>query len=138
MAQLASWVSGAADEFSFFLLVARLASLLLLVLLFLGGAEERGAGEELRIAMADTSFSLLFLGTSRKLERTGLLEWGTLGALTLGVFREALGMGSRGFLGIGSLEFTFTLFLGTVFKFQTARLGGSWITDPVEMALVEW
>ena len=25
-----------------------------------------------------------------------------------------------------------------VFRFQTAKLGGSWIMDPVEMALVEW
>ena len=66
--------------------------------------------------MADTSFPLLlFLGTQRKFERTGLLGWGTLGAFTLELFQEALGMGSRGFLGIGALEFTFVLLRGTVF-----------------------
>ena len=57
--------------------------------------------------MADTSFSLLlFLGTRREFERTELLGWGTLGSQTLELFQEALGMGSRGFLGIGALEFT--------------------------------
>ena len=80
--------------------------------------------------MADTSFSLLlFLGTQRKFERTGLLGWGTLGLFTLELFQEALGMGSRGFLGIGALEFTFDLLRGTVFPDSKRRdwVGsGSW------------
>ena len=85
--------------------------------------EERGAGGEGRVAMADTSlsleFSLLFLGTLRELERTELLGGEALGVLRLELYQEALGMGSRGFLGIGSLAFTVILFLGTVL------LGGS-------------
>ena len=58
----ASWVSGTAEEFSVFLLAARLACLLLLILRFLGATEERGAGNEPRVAMADTSFLRLLLG----------------------------------------------------------------------------
>ena len=130
MAQHASWVSGAADECAEFLLAARLASLLLLDLRFLGGIEEEGAGGELHVAMADTSFSLvLFLGTRREFERTGALGWGALGLFTLELFREALGMGSRGFLGIGALELTLFLFLGTVFLISKRRdwaVAGSW------------
>ena len=57
----ASWVSGAADEISAFLLAARLACLLL-ILRFLGRTEERGAGDEPRVAMKDTSFLRLSLG----------------------------------------------------------------------------
>ena len=130
MAQRASWVSGAADECAEFLLAARLASLLLLDLRFLGGIEEEGAGGELRVAMADTSFSLvLFLGTRREFERTGALGWGALGLFTLELFCKALGMGSRGFLGIGALELTLFLFLGTVFLISKRRDwagAGSW------------
>ena len=125
MAQRASWVSGAADESPAFLLAARLACLLLLILCFLGGAEERGAVDELRVAMADTSFSLfLFLGTWREFERTELLGWGTLGSETLELFQEALGMGARGFLGIGTLEFTRESLRGTVSVDSKRRDGG--------------
>ena len=138
MAQRASWVSGAADEFSPFLLAARLASLLLLVLRFLGGTEERGAGEELCVAMADTSFSLLFLDTSRELERTGLLEWGTLGALTLEVSEKHWEWGQGDSWESGHWNSRLLYSWALCFRFQTARLGGSWIMDPVEMALVEW
>ena len=66
-----SWVSGAADELSAFLLAARLACLLLLILRFLGGTEERGAGDEPRVAMADTS---LFLRLSLGMETWELRE----------------------------------------------------------------
>ena len=58
----ASWISGAADDLSAFLLAAHLACLLLLILRFLGGTEERGAGDEPRVAMVDTSFLRLSLG----------------------------------------------------------------------------
>ena len=75
--------------------------------------------------MADTSFSLLlFLGTRREFERTELLGWGTLGSQTLELFQEALGMGSRGFLGIGALEFTRESLRGIVSIDSKRRDGG--------------
>ena len=60
MAQRASWVIGAADDFSAFLLAARLACLLLLILRFLGGTEERGAGDEPRVAMRTPLFYVYY------------------------------------------------------------------------------
>ena len=67
---------------------------------------------------------LLFLGTQHKFECTELLGWGTLGLFTLELFREALGMGSRGFLGIGALEFTHDSLRGNAFLDSMRRDGG--------------
>ena len=73
--------------------------------------------------MADVSlsqkFSLLFLGTLREFGCTEVLGVGALGAERPELYQEALGMGSRGFLEIGSLAFTVTLFLGTVLLVST-------------------
>ena len=85
--------------------------------------EERGVGGGWRVAMADVSlsqkFSLLFLGTLREFGCTEVLGVGALGAERLELYQGALGMGSRGFLGFGSLAFTVTLFLGTVLLVST-------------------
>ena len=125
MAQRASWVSGTADELSAFLLAARLACLLLLILRFLGGAEERGAGDGLRVAMADILFSLsLRLGICWECECTESSGWGALETLSLELFREALGMGARIFLGTDTLEFPLESLLGTVFVDSKRRDGG--------------
>ena len=105
MAQHASGVSGAAGTSPEFLLAARLACLLLLILRLLGGAGERGAADEPLVAMADTSFSLFVcLGTCLGYEHTELLGWGTLESETLELCKESLGMGARALLGIVTLE----------------------------------
>ena len=85
-----------AETFLEFLLAARLACLLLLILRLLGGAGERGAADEPRIVMADTSslFSVC-LGTCLGYECTELLGWETLGSETLELCKESLGMGAR-------------------------------------------
>ena len=102
-----------------FLLAARLACLLLLILHFLGGAGERGASEEPRVAMADISFSLfLRSGTCLGCERRESLGMGTLGTETLELSREcieSLGMGARVLLGTETLELSLESLWGTVF-----------------------
>ena len=113
-----------------FLLAARLACLLLLILHFLGGAGERGAADAPRVAMADTSFSLfLRSGTCLGYERRELLGLGALETETLELCKEALGMGARAFLRIDTLEFSLESLRGTVFVDSKRRdLGGvgSW------------
>ena len=59
MAQRSSGVTGAAELAAAFLLTALRACLLLLLWHFLGRDGVRGAPDEPRVAMADTSFSLL-------------------------------------------------------------------------------
>ena len=90
--------------------LARLSILPFLDLLFLEGREEH-------VALADILFSLVFslliLGTERECEHTELRGGEALGTGKLELYQEALGIGSRGFLGIESLLFT-ALFLGTV------------------------
>ena len=89
-----------------FLLAARLACLLLLILHFLGGAGERGATGGPRVAMADILFSLfLRSGICWEYECTKLSGWGALETLSLELCREVLGMGERIFLGTDTLEF---------------------------------
>ena len=108
-----------------FLLATHLACLLLLILHFLGGAGERGAAGEPRVAMADTSFSLfLRLGTCWEYERTELLGLGALETESLELCREALGMGARTFLGIDILEFALESLRGTVLVDSKRRDGG--------------
>ena len=113
-------------NYSYSLSNARLSALLFLDLRFLGGREGR-------VAMADTSFSLLFslliLGTGRECECAELRGGEALRTGKLELYQEALGMESRGFLGIESL-FCTVLSLGTVFLGSTRWdwLGlGSWI-----------
>ena len=114
LAKRASGVSGATETSPEFLLAARLACLLLLILRLLGGAGERGAADEPRVAMADTLFSLFVcLGTCLGYERTELLGWGTLESETLELCKESLGMGARALLGIVTLEFTLESLRGT-------------------------
>ena len=77
-----------------FLLAACRACLLLLLLHFLGRAGEKGAPEELRVAMADTSFSLFLcvdtgLGCER-VESRGMGERVLLGTETLELALESL------------------------------------------------
>ena len=113
-----------------FLLAARLACLLLLILHFLGGAGERGASDEPRVAMADTSFSLfLRSGTCLGCESRESLGMGALGTETLELCRESLGMGAWVFLGTETLELSLELLRGTEFgdSMRQDRGGaGSW------------
>ena len=105
-----------------FLLAARLACLLLLVLHFLGGAGERGAAGEPLVAMADASFSLfLRSGTCLGYERIELLGFGALETLEL--CKEAMGMGARKFLGNDTLEFSLESLRDTVFVDSKRRDG---------------
>ena len=114
-----------------FLLAARWACLLLLILHFLGGAGERGTAGGPRVAMADILFSLtLRLGTRWEWECTELPGWGALGTLSQKLFREALGTGSRIFLGTDILEFPLESLRGTVLvesKRRDRGGAGSWI-----------
>ena len=124
MAQRASGVSGAAEMVPEFLLAARLACLLLIPH-FLGGAGERGASDEPRVAMADTLFSLfLRSGTCLGYELIALWGLGALETETLELCKEALGMGARAFLGIDTLELSLESLRGTVFVDSKRRDGG--------------
>ena len=103
----------------------RLAFLILLILHFLGGAGERGAADEPRVAMADTSFSLfLRSGTCLEYERRESLGMGALGTETLVLCRESLGMGTRVFLGTETLELSLESLRGTVFGDSMRQDGG--------------
>ena len=115
-------VTGAVGIAPEFLLAARLACLLLFILHFLGGAGERGASKEPRIAMTDTTFSLfLRSGTGLGCER-----------------RESLGMGARVFLGTETLELALESLWGTVIVgSNTARRGWGWIMDLVQTTLMK-
>ena len=59
--------------------------------------------------------------------------------INTGSIPRSTGNGVKGILGNRVTGIHFYFILGhCVFRFQTARLGGSWIMDPIEMALVEW
>ena len=64
---------------------------------------------------------------------------GNTGGINTGVIPRSTGNGVKGIPGNRVTGIHCCFIPGhCVFSFQTARLGGVWIMDPVEMALVKW